>query len=198
MLAWQHSGFHTHDGVWVGADDREFTVRLARYCARNPVALSRLEYHEQDSSVTYHSDIPTGPTAGSETTDALEFLARLTSHIPSKGQVLQRTMDSTHLARGELAARPTATVTKSRSQWSTPSPRRSTASSTTCVVPEPHADASALRRDAGSPPPAPLRSESTLTSPDERRSGGVGVPGCANQPSNSPVHPSCEAKSDLP
>jgi len=32
----------------------------------------------------------TGPTAGSETTDALEFLARLTSHIPNKGQVLQR------------------------------------------------------------------------------------------------------------
>ena len=31
-----------------------------------------------------------GPTAGSETTDALEFLARLTSHIPNKGQVLQR------------------------------------------------------------------------------------------------------------
>ena len=33
---------------------------------------------------------PTGPTAGSETTDALEFLARLTSHIPDKRQVLQR------------------------------------------------------------------------------------------------------------
>jgi hypothetical protein len=31
-----------------------------------------------------------GPTAGSETTDALEFLARLTSHIPNKGQVLRR------------------------------------------------------------------------------------------------------------
>ncbi len=44
MLAWPHSGFHVHDGVWVAADDHEFTVRLARYCARNPVALSRLEY----------------------------------------------------------------------------------------------------------------------------------------------------------
>jgi hypothetical protein len=49
-----------------------------------------MEYDEQDSSVTYHSDKPTGPTSGSETTDALEFLARLTSHIPDKGQVLQR------------------------------------------------------------------------------------------------------------
>ena len=42
------------------------------------------------AAFTYHSDKPTGPTAGSETTDALEFLARLTSHIPDKGQVLQR------------------------------------------------------------------------------------------------------------
>ena len=54
------------------------------------MALGRMEYDEQQSAVTYHSDKPTGPTAGSETTDALEFLARLTSHIPDKGQVLQR------------------------------------------------------------------------------------------------------------
>ena len=56
-----------HDGVWVAADDREFAVRLARYCARNPVALSRLEYQSDNATVTYHSDRPTGPTAGSET-----------------------------------------------------------------------------------------------------------------------------------
>jgi hypothetical protein len=34
MLNWPHSGFHTHDEVWAPADDKEFTVRLARYCAR--------------------------------------------------------------------------------------------------------------------------------------------------------------------
>ncbi len=79
-----------HDGVWVAADDHAFAVRLARYCARNPVALGRLEYRRENRSVTYHSDKPTGPTAGSETMDALEFLARVVSHIPTKGQVLQR------------------------------------------------------------------------------------------------------------
>ncbi len=31
-----------------------------------------------------------GPTAGSETLDVLEFLARVASHIPNKGEVLQR------------------------------------------------------------------------------------------------------------
>jgi len=49
-----------------------------------------MEYDEQQSAVTYRSDKPTGPTAGSETSDALEFLAKLTSHIPDKNQVLQR------------------------------------------------------------------------------------------------------------
>ena len=32
--------------------------------------------------------LPLRPTAGSETTDALKFLARLTTRIPDKGQVL--------------------------------------------------------------------------------------------------------------
>ncbi len=49
LLAWLPWGFHVHDGVWVAADDREFAVRLARYCARNPVALSRLEYQSADN-----------------------------------------------------------------------------------------------------------------------------------------------------
>ena len=54
------------------------------------MALSRLEYWSDDATLTYHSDKPTGPTAGSETVDVLEFLARVVSHIPDKGQVLQR------------------------------------------------------------------------------------------------------------
>ncbi len=52
MLAWPHSGFHVHDGVWVAADDCACAVLLARYCARNPVALSRLEYQRDNATVT--------------------------------------------------------------------------------------------------------------------------------------------------
>ena len=36
MLAWPHSGFHVHDGVWVAADDRDFTVRLAPLLRTKP------------------------------------------------------------------------------------------------------------------------------------------------------------------
>jgi hypothetical protein len=55
MLAWPHSGFHVHDGVWVPAEDQAFATRLARYCARHPVALSRLTYQPAAGRVTYHS-----------------------------------------------------------------------------------------------------------------------------------------------
>jgi hypothetical protein len=44
MLTWPHSGFHVHAAVWVSDDVRAFATRLARYCARNPVALERLVY----------------------------------------------------------------------------------------------------------------------------------------------------------
>jgi hypothetical protein len=85
MLQWPHSGFHVHDSVWVAEDDRPFALRLARYCARNPVALERLTYEAASAQVTYRSDKTEGPTAGRETVDALECRARLVTHIPDPG-----------------------------------------------------------------------------------------------------------------
>ncbi|MDO8501789.1 MAG: transposase [Gemmatimonadaceae bacterium] len=90
MLTWPHSGFHVHTAVWIPEDDRAFATRLARYCARNPVALERLTYDRAAKVVTYRSDKSEGPTAGTETADPLEFLARLLTHIPDKGQVTTR------------------------------------------------------------------------------------------------------------
>ncbi len=52
--------------------------------------MSRLEYQSDNATVTRHLDKRTGPTAGSETLYVLEFLARVVSHIPDKGQGLQR------------------------------------------------------------------------------------------------------------
>ena len=76
--------------VWVSEDDRAFATRLARYCARNPVALERLTYDRAAKAVTYRSDKSEGPTAGTETVDPLEFLARVLVHIPDKGHVTTR------------------------------------------------------------------------------------------------------------
>jgi hypothetical protein len=74
----------------VPEDDRAFATRLARYCARNPVALERLTYDRSAKAVTYRSDKSEGPTAGTETADPLEFLARALVHIPDKGHVTTR------------------------------------------------------------------------------------------------------------
>ena len=79
-----------HTAVWVSEHDRAFATRLARYCARNPVALERLTYDRAAKAVTYRSDKSEGPTAGTETVDPLEFLARVLVHIPVKGHVTTR------------------------------------------------------------------------------------------------------------
>lgn len=90
MLTWPHFGFHVHTAVWVPKDDRGFATRLARYCARNPAALERLTYDRTARAVTYRSDKSEGPTAGTETVDPLEFLARVLVHIPDQGHVTTR------------------------------------------------------------------------------------------------------------
>ena len=64
----RHSSVHA---VWIPEDDRAFGTRLARYCARNPVALERLTYDRTATTVTYRSDRSEGPTAGTETADPL-------------------------------------------------------------------------------------------------------------------------------
>ncbi len=115
MLAWPHSGFHVHDAVLVPEDDTGFALRLARYCARNPVALERLDYDRQANRVTYRSDKVEGPTAGGETLDPLEFLARLTTHIPDKGQVMTRYYGwYGNRSRGERKRGPARAATRPR------------------------------------------------------------------------------------
>jgi hypothetical protein len=90
MLTWPYSGFHVHTAVWVPEDDRAFATRLARDCARNPVALERLPYDRRATAVTSRSDTSEGPTAGTETADPLEVLARVLVHLPDKGHVTTR------------------------------------------------------------------------------------------------------------
>ncbi len=90
MLTWPPAEFHVHTAVWVPEDDRAFATRLARDCARIPVALKRLTYDRTARAVTYRSEKSESPTADSETSDPLEFLARVLVHIPDTGHVTTR------------------------------------------------------------------------------------------------------------
>ena len=80
-LTWPHSGYPCTTAVWVSENDRALAIRLARYCARNPVVLERLTDDRSAKAVTYRSDTSDGPTAGTETVDPLEFLARVLMHM---------------------------------------------------------------------------------------------------------------------
>ena len=78
MLTWPHSGFHVHTAVWVPEDDRAFATRLARYGARNPVALERLTYDRSAKAVTSLSSLagPTGWTRPSSKQPMSAFACR--------------------------------------------------------------------------------------------------------------------------
>jgi hypothetical protein len=58
--------------------------------ARRGQPLDRLTYDPATEQLTYRSDKSDGPTAGTQTLDPLEFLARLLTHIPDPGQVMTR------------------------------------------------------------------------------------------------------------
>ena len=103
MLTWPHSGFHVDTAVWVPEDDRAFAIRLARYCARNPVALERLPSGRTAKAVAYRSDKAEGHTAGTETVDPLEFLARVIVAFITQTSVIDQIL--THpRTRGTAAA----------------------------------------------------------------------------------------------
>jgi hypothetical protein len=62
------------------------------YIVRTPISLERMNYIKEASSPTWNALITyQGNTTEAEKTfTALEFLARLTSHIPNKGEQIVR------------------------------------------------------------------------------------------------------------
>jgi len=90
MLAWPHSGFHVHHLVRLEPDDAYGILQLARYAARAPVALQRMHYDAKNQRVRIVSDKTDGPTAGTHEFEALEFLARLLTHVPDKSSIYVR------------------------------------------------------------------------------------------------------------
>ena len=85
IAGWRHSGFSVHSKV--RASTKEEAERVGKYMIRPLLSLERLSLDEREGKVCYRY----GEEAEEvERMDYLEFIARVTSHIPDKGQVTVR------------------------------------------------------------------------------------------------------------
>jgi hypothetical protein len=85
LLSWRRSGFSVHS--LVRAKTRKEAERVGKYMSRPVLSLERLSVDERHGQVCYRY----GKGAKEkERMDYLEFIARVTSHIPDKGQVTVR------------------------------------------------------------------------------------------------------------
>jgi hypothetical protein len=85
LLSWRHTGFNVHSRV--RAKTKREAERVGKYMARPLLSLERLSLDEREGQVGYRH----GQEAKDlERMDYLEFIARVTSPIPDKGQVTVR------------------------------------------------------------------------------------------------------------
>jgi hypothetical protein len=87
ILSWRHTGFNVHSRV--RAKTKSEAERVGKYMLRLVLVLERLTFLEPEGQVGYRWGRD-GPGQETEVMDYLEFIARVTSHIPDKGQVLVR------------------------------------------------------------------------------------------------------------
>jgi hypothetical protein len=85
ISGWRHSGFSVHSKV--RAQTRKEAERVGKYMIRPLLSLERLSFSEKEGQVIYRYGESTEEV---ERMDHLEFIARVTSHIPDKGQVTIR------------------------------------------------------------------------------------------------------------
>ena len=92
MNTWKHSGFQVYCGNSVDPFDDVAIERLAQYIVRAPISQERMIYiSQQESSDGIAQVVYEGKTSGTrETFSALDWLARLVTHIPNKGEQMVR------------------------------------------------------------------------------------------------------------
>jgi hypothetical protein len=85
LPTWRHTGYSVHSRV--RAKTKPEAERVGKHMIRAVLSLERLAFLEPEGKVSYRYG---QDAAGLETMDYLEFIARVTSHIPDKGQVMVR------------------------------------------------------------------------------------------------------------
>nr|WP_255405167.1 transposase [Thermoanaerobacterium sp. RBIITD] len=92
MMGWHHSGFNVYSGEAIWPSDQEGIERLAQYIVRAPISQERLLYiPASESNDCVARVIYKGKNSGvRKTFVALDWLARLVTHIPNRGEQLVR------------------------------------------------------------------------------------------------------------
>jgi hypothetical protein len=85
ILGWRHTGFNVHSQV--RAQTKREAERVGKYMIRPVLSLKRLFFDDTAGKVRYQYS---RHGSQEESMDYLEFIARVTSHIPNKGQVMIR------------------------------------------------------------------------------------------------------------
>jgi hypothetical protein len=85
IAGWRHSGFSVHSKVKTST--KEEAERVGKYMVRPLLSLERFSFDEKEGKVSYRYGKESEEL---EWMDYLEFIARVTSHIPDKGQVMIR------------------------------------------------------------------------------------------------------------
>jgi hypothetical protein len=85
ILHWRHTGFSVHSKV--RAQTKNEAERVGTYMIRPLLSLKRLLFDETTGKIRYQYS---RHGLQEESMDYLEFIARVTSHIPDKGQVMIR------------------------------------------------------------------------------------------------------------
>ena len=85
IAGWRHSGFNVHSRV--RAQTKMEAERVGKYMIRPLLSLQRLSFQEKQGKVSYRYG---KEGEEEERMDYLEFIARVTSHIPDMGQVTVR------------------------------------------------------------------------------------------------------------
>jgi Transposase zinc-binding domain/Putative transposase len=86
LLAWRHPGFSAHVGEPIAASDKQRLEDTAAYLVRNPLSLKKLVYLDGQQAVLYRSRMNPSLGRNFEALDPLEWLARMSDHVPDPGQ----------------------------------------------------------------------------------------------------------------
>ncbi len=84
-MSWRHTGFNVHTAV--RTTSKQEAEQVGKYAIRPILSLDRLCFDETGGKISYQYG---KGRVEEEQMEYLDFIARVTSHIPDKGQVMVR------------------------------------------------------------------------------------------------------------